>query len=161
MKKTNNEHSVYGREQFDMDSLISQDEREHMLFELHRYLVWVGVVLPEEIDIDHQHIKLHDLIWKLIQKESLTENERKCVKGLIYSLEQKEQLDEERIAKAKLTRAQAEQLHSEAAGLLRAIMDLRDLEEGRIKQADFDEVSTRDRVQDARRWLDFVKQMKK
>ncbi|MBW6517269.1 MAG: methyl-accepting chemotaxis protein [ANME-2 cluster archaeon] len=158
--KVNTEHSRDVEDTFDMDSFILQDEREHMLFELHRYLVWVGEPLPEDIDIDGHQIKLHDLIWKLTQKEKLTENERKCIKGLIQTLEQKEKLDEERIEKANLTRAQAEQLHDEAAGLLRAIMDLKDLEEGRIKKADFDEASTRDRVQDARRWMNFMKQMK-
>ncbi|MCL7415286.1 MAG: DUF5788 family protein [ANME-2 cluster archaeon] len=157
---TKNEHSSEVEGTFDMDTVIPQDEREHMLFELHRYLVWVGEAIPEKITVDGHHIKLHDLIWKLIKKERLTDNERKCVKGLIHTLEQKEKLDEERIEKVKLTRVQAEQLHDEAAGLLRAIMDLKDLEEGRIKKADFDEVSTRDRVQDARRWVNFVKQMK-
>ncbi len=39
-------------------------------------------------------------------------------------------------------------------------MDLQDLEEGRIKKVYFDEVSTKDKVKDARRWVNFVKQMK-
>ena len=160
MMNTKNEHSSEVEGKFDMDTLIPQDEREHMLFELHRYLVWVGETVPEEIIINGHEIHLHDLIWKLINKKRLTEQERKRVKGLIHTLEQKEKIDEEQLEKAKLTRAKAEKLHDEAAGLLRAIMDLKDLEEGRIKKADFDEVSTRDRVKDARRWVNFVKQMK-
>ena len=62
--------------------------------------------------------------------------------------------------KAKLTRDQAEQLYDEAAGLVRAIMDLRDLEEGKIKMADFDEIALRDKLEDARRWVKYVKHMK-
>jgi hypothetical protein len=145
---------------FDFDELISQEDRNHLLNGLHRYLVWVGEVIPEKITIDDHEIQLRDLIWKLINEKRLIPNEKKGIRGLIHSLEQKEKLDEEQIENAKLTRAQAEQIHDEAAGLLRAIMDLQDLEEGKIKKVDFDEVSTRDRVQDARRWVNFVKQMK-
>ncbi|MCK4937800.1 MAG: methyl-accepting chemotaxis protein [Methanosarcinales archaeon] len=146
---------------FDFDELISQEDRNHLLDGLHRYLVWVGEVIPEKIIIDNHEIKLRDITWKLINEKRLIPHEKKCIRGLIHSLEQKEKLDEEQIETAKLTKAQAEQIHDEAAGLLRAIMDLRDLEEGRINKVEFNEVSTRDKVQDARRWVNFVKQMKK
>ncbi|KAF5411638.1 MAG: hypothetical protein C5S43_03015 [Candidatus Methanocomedens sp.] len=145
---------------FDFDELISQNDRNHLLNGLHRYLVWVGEVIPEKITVDDHEIQLRDLVWKLMNEKRLIPNEKKCIRGLIHSLEQKEKLDEEQIENAKLTRAQAEQIHNEAAGLLRAIMDLQDLEESKIKKVDFDEVSTRDKVQDARRWVNFVKQMK-
>jgi len=39
-------------------------------------------------------------------------------------------------------------------------MDLRDLEEGKIKMADFDEIALRDKLEDARRWVKYVKHMK-
>ena len=52
------------------------------------------------------------------------------------------------------------QLYDEAAGLVRAIMDFQDMEEGKIKIADIDEIAPRDRLEDARRWVKYVKQMK-
>ncbi len=146
--------------EFDIEELISQDEREHMLYALHRYLTWVGEVVPEEITVDGREIKLRDLIWKLTRKRRLTDEEKKCVRGLILHLDKKEKFDEERLEKAKLTRAQAEQLYDEAAGLVRAIMDLRDLEEGKVKKADFNEIALRDKLEDARRWVKYMKQMK-
>ena len=149
-----------GGKKFDMDEYIPQDEREHMLFELHRYLAWVGIPLPDEITIDGHDIKLHELIWKLIRKKILTEPERKWVKEFIHSLEQKEHFEEEQIEKANLTRAQAESIQDEAAGLLRAIMDLKDLEEGKINQTDFSKLNITDKVEDARRWVKYIKQMK-
>jgi hypothetical protein len=146
--------------EFDIEELIPQDERDHMLFGLHRYLTWVGEVVPEEITVDGREIKLRNLIWKLTRKRKLTDNEKNCVRGLINLLDQKEKFDEERLEKAKLTREQAEQLYDEAAGLVRAIMDLRDLEEGKVMKADFDEIALRDKLEDARRWVKYVKQMK-
>jgi hypothetical protein len=145
---------------FDMDEYIPQAEREHMLFELHRYLAWVGESIPEMITIDGKDIQLHELVWKLIQKRRLTESETKCVKWLIHKLETIEQIDEERIEKAHLTRAQAELIQHEAAGLLRAIMDLRDLEEGKIRPADLKKLNIADKVEDARRWVKYMKQMR-
>ncbi|MBE0524085.1 MAG: hypothetical protein IBX40_07120 [Methanosarcinales archaeon] len=145
---------------FDMNEYISQAEREHMLFKLHRYLAWVGESIPEMITIDGQDTQLHDLVWKLIQKKRLTESERKCVKWLIRKLETIEQIDEESIEKARLTRARAEHIQDEAAGLLRAIMDLKDLEEGRIQQADFEKLNITDKVEDARRWVKYMKKMR-
>ena len=147
-------------DKFDIDDIITENEREHLLFKLHRYLAWVGEPLPDMITINSREIRLHDLIWKLIKKESLSEQERQWVKNLIRLLEGKEDFNENCLQNANLTKSQAKQLYDEAAGLLRAIMDLRDLEEGRIRKADFDEVSTRDRLQDARRWVNFVKHMK-
>lgn len=145
---------------FDMDDIISRDEREHMLFELHRYLAWVGEPLPETITIEGQEIKLHDLIWKLIQKGTLTRPEKGCVKWLISKLEKIEKKDEEILKKSTLTRREAKHLHDEAAELLRAIMDLRDLEEGSIKQADFTKLNITDRVEDARRWVKYMKKIR-
>lgn len=147
------------QDKFDIDDIITENEREHLLFKLHRYLAWVGEPLPDMITINGREIRLHDLIWKLIKKESLSEQERQWVKNLIRLLEGKEDFNENCLQNANLTKSQAKQLYDEAAGLLRAIMDLRDLEEGRIRKADFDEVSTRDRLQDARRWVNFVKHM--
>lgn len=145
---------------FDVNDFISEKEREHMLFELHRYLVWVGETIPDEITIQDQNIKLHDLIWKLIEKGTLTEKEKQGVRQLIRKLEQKEEFDEERLKKARLTRSQAEQLHDEAAGLIRAVMDLKDLENGKIKEADFDEFAIRNTLEDARNWVKFIKKIK-
>jgi len=149
-----------GENNFDMDEYIPQAEREHMLFELHRYLAWVGESIPEMITIDGKDFQLHELVWKLIQKKRLTESEKTCVKWLIHKLENIEQIDEEKIEKAHLTRAQAELIQDEAAGLLRAIMDLKDLEEGNTSQADFKKLNIADKVEDARRWVKYMKQMR-
>jgi hypothetical protein len=145
--------------QFDMDDIISQHEREHLLFGLQRYLVWVGEPIPEEVTIQGQTIQLHDMIWKLIHKGPLTEPEKKWVRELIHVLEYKEEFDEKSLMDEKLTFEEAKRLYHESAGLLRAIMDLKDLETGMIKKADFDEIAIKDKVEDARSWVKFMKKI--
>ena len=145
--------------QYDTNDIISKREREHLLFGLQRFLVWVGEPVPDEITIHGQTLRLHDMIWILINKHSLSELEREWVHKLILLLEKKEEVDEHRIEKANLTHEQARQCFDEAAGLLRAIMDLKDLESGRIKKDDFNKVSTKDKVNDARQWVKFIEKM--
>ncbi|MEA3295223.1 MAG: DUF5788 family protein [Euryarchaeota archaeon] len=145
---------------YDIDNLISEKDRKHLLFGLQRYLVWVGEPIPDEITIDGKTIQLHDLIWKLINKDSLNEPERQWVHNLIHLLENKEEIDKERLENTELTHKQAKLLFDEAAGLLRAIMDLKDLEDGKIKHHDFDRVSTEDRVKDARQWVKYMEKIK-
>ncbi len=120
----------------------------------------MGEPIPDEITIDGKTIQLHDLIWKLINKDLLTEPEREWIHNLIHLLENKEEVDEERLEKSDLTNKQAKRLFNEAAGLLRAIMDLKDLEDGNIKHHEFDKVSTADRVKDARQWVKYMKKIK-
>jgi hypothetical protein len=146
-------------EEYDINDIISEKEREHLLYGLQRFLVWVGEPIPDEITIHGQTLRLHDMIWKLINIHSLSEPEREWVHELIILLEQKEEVDKQCIEKANLTPEKARQCFNEAAGLLRAIMDLKDLESGRIKKDDFDKVSTKDKVNDARQWVKFIEKM--
>ena len=144
----------------DIDDFISQKEREHLLFGLQRYLVWVGEPIPEEITIQDQTILLHDIIWKLTHTGPLTEPEQEWVRELIHVLENREEVDEKCLMDEKLTCEEAKRLYHESAGLLRAIMDLKDLEAGKIKIADFDEIAIKDKVDDARNWVKFMKKMR-
>jgi hypothetical protein len=145
----------FGQE-YDINDIISEKEREHLLYGLQRFLVWVGKPIPDEITIHGQTLRLHDMIWKLINIPSLSELEREWVHELIILLEQKEELDEQCIEKANLTPEKARRCFNEAAGLLRAIMDLKDLESGRIKKNEFNKVSIEDKVNDARQWIKFI-----
>ncbi len=39
-----------------------------LLNKLHRPLFWVGEHIPEEIDINGKNVKLHEIIWEIINK---------------------------------------------------------------------------------------------
>ena len=146
--------------------LISEKERELFLDDLHRYLVWVGEKIPDQVRLDgdlnpslwlgsnKQILNLHELIWRFINKKKLSDKELEYIDKLIPLLEHKEKQYERLLETSSLICDEA---------LIRAIMDLKDIEDRTIK--DYKKFSSEKRerdnkVEDARRWLNFLKQIK-
>ena len=139
-----------------LDDYISLEEREHLINGLHRYLIWVGEKVPEEVDVDGKNIKLNELIWSCIHKKELSELEKNRILELVEFLEDKAKQEEETLHKASLTCEEAKRLYNDIAGLIRAIMDLKECEAGRIRlKESSDEI--KQKVDDARRWMGFLK----
>lgn len=143
-----------------LDDYISQEEREHLLNGLHRYLIWVGEKVPDEVMVNGKNIKLHELIWRCIHKKELSEQEKARLLELVDLLETKAKGDEEVLSKTLLTRDEAKRLYNEIASFIRAIMDLRDCEAGRVKLIESKE-DIKQKVDDARRWVGFLKNVGK
>jgi predicted metal-binding transcription factor (methanogenesis marker protein 9) len=143
-----------------LDDYISREEREHLLNGLHRYLIWVGEKVPEEVLVNGENIKLHELIWRCIHKKDLSEDEKNNILGLVEYLETKAKLDEEILSRESLTREEAKRLYNEIASFIRAIMDLKECEAGRIKLMEPSN-EIRQKVDDARRWIGFLKNVGK
>ncbi|MDI3486117.1 MAG: hypothetical protein PWQ50_1337, partial [Methanolobus sp.] len=76
----------------------------------------------------------------------------------ISYLREKEQEDETKLKTEKLTKKEAKALFNETSGILRAIMDLREIEDGTVreKEKEFHDLFSRERVAEARRWLRFL-----
>lgn len=143
-----------------LDDYISLEEREHLLNGLHRYLIWVGEKVPDEVIVNGKNIKLHELIWRCIHKKELSEQEKTRLLELVNLLETKAKRDEEVLSRTLLTREEAKRLYNEIASLIRAIMDLRECEAGRVKLKESkDEI--KNKVADARRWISFLKNVGK
>ena len=136
----------------DIGYYLTEEERRKLLSSLHRVLVWVGVKepeecriereslvkemekfhqterdLPPEVHINNCKVDLHRLIWRLLNEKEITDTERVQIEEMIDLLEKKEKAEEEVLLHEKLTHAQARQIYNEAAGVLRAILDLKDL----------------------------------
>lgn len=143
-----------------LDDYISLEEREHLLNGLHRYLIWVGEKVPDEVQVNGKNIKLHELIWRCIHKKEFSGQEKMRLIELVDLLEAKAKHDEEILLRAVLTREEAKRLYTEIASLIRAIMDIRECEAGRIKlKESSDEI--KQKVDDARRWMGFLKNVGK
>jgi hypothetical protein len=168
----------------DISTYLTEEERKHLLSDLHRILVWVGVKLPEtfhvdrtllekemeeqglteldqppELHMDKGSLDLHKLIWRLLNEEELSEKERSEIHELIPLLESVELKDEVRLKEAKLTHHEAKELYNEAAGVIRALLDLKDLLKKR-ERSDTTDKAIRKRVDDARRWQNYMKRLK-
>ena len=139
-----------------LDDLITPEEREHLLYGLHRFLVWVGEELPDKVEVDGKNIEIHDLIWRCIHKKNFSEQEKQRFMELVRVLEEKEKHDEDSLKKVSLTREEARKLYHESASLIRAIMDLRECEEGKVKLKETD-LEIKHKIDDAKRWIGFLK----
>ncbi len=143
-----------------VDKTLSPAERDKLLHRLHSYLVWVGAEIPPVFEIGGMEIPLHELVWRLINKKELTDDEIAGIESLICGLEKRESCNEAAIAKAGITEEEANNLYNEASGLLRAIMDLKDLERGaRPDDYDLRRKLAQKKVRDANSLLKFVEKL--
>lgn len=142
---------------------ITDAERKQLLSALHSRLFWVGQHIPDHVEFEGETYQLHNYVWELIQKENLTASEKSRIDKCIDIISAKEQKDEKELEEEPLTEEQAKSLYHETAGLLRAIMDLKEIESGALKESAkrFQEQFVNQRVKDARLWLEFIKNVSK
>jgi hypothetical protein len=140
------------------DRPITPEERKRLELRLHRLLVWVGIMTPFEFDLEGKKLPLHEIVWDLLGKDCLTEEEKEYVRKLIWKLSAHEKADEEILHNNQLTQSEAKKIFREAAGLLRAIMSLKSLV-GEKEYCNVRSTASRRRVEDARYWLNFLKQI--
>jgi len=142
---------------------ITDAERRELLAALHCRLFWVGQHIPDYVEFEGEKYPLHNYVWELIQKDTLTINEKSRIDKCIDIISEKEKKDEKELEEKPLTQEQAKALYHETAGLLRAIMDLKEIESGALKESTkrFKEQFVNQRVKDARLWLEFLKNVSK
>lgn len=142
---------------------ITDAERKQLLSALHCRLFWVGQHIPDYVEFEGERYPLHNYVWEMIQKENLTEEEKSRIDKCIDIISAKEEEDEKELEEKPLTREQAQSLYHETAGLLRAIMDLKEVESGAFKESTkrFQEQFLNQRVRDAKLWLEFIKKVSK
>ena len=119
--------------------------------------------MPAEVHSSQGRIELHHLIWRLINELEITENERLQIEELIDILQKKERIEEDLLKEEMLTTKQAIQLHDEAAGIIRAILELKDLlkkKEHMSSSDDMTEELIRRKVSEAKRWNQFMDEIK-
>lgn len=166
---------------------LTEEERKKLVASLHHALVWVGEKEPQELIVDkgdlsreiekfHQResdlpaevhasgkIELHRLIWRLINEKEITEPERIQIEEIIEILEKKERSEEEALKEEALSPEKARELHDEAAGIIRSILDLKDVlkkKEHAAAPDDATEELIRQKVNQAKRWNQLIEEIK-
>jgi hypothetical protein len=143
------------------DGILTDDERRHLMFKLTRLLEWVGAKVPEHVTINEKRLHLHEIVWDLLNKDDLTDNDRELILSLEQKLEKKFRQDVEEI-RHDISEDEAIRDYCEALGLLRAIITLKDMaagKEGTIGKGDLAHKINERRKNDANDWLAFLKQM--
>ncbi|MDG6243407.1 MAG: DUF5788 family protein [Methanolobus sp.] len=106
---------------------ISDKERQKLLNRLHRSLFWVGEQIPGKIKINGKEIYLHEVIWEIVNRPKLEKDELKDIEQFTCLLMEKEKEYEKVLENEQLTTDEAKEIFDLAAGVRRAIMDLKEL----------------------------------
>ena len=93
-----------GTDNGDSSLLITESERKKLLAELRTRLFWVGEKIPSFVELNGKKCKPHDRIWFLINKEKLSEDEKKQIEKCIAVLKKKEKIDELELQTIEMTR---------------------------------------------------------
>ncbi len=143
------------------DQLITENQREKLLARLHRHLFWCGERIPDEVEIEGKKIPLHEITWELINKPKLTEEDKVHIDHCIVALRKKAKSCENYLERTDMTLDQAKDIFDQTAGLLRAIMDLKDLEElsGPERMKKYHEEVKKCKLKDAKSWMNFIAEL--
>ena len=145
------------------EEYIGYEERSKLLWSLRSDFAWEGKKIPESVEIEGQECKLRDLIRKLGETKVLNPEETDDIRALIPKLEEKAKADEELLETEELTKKEAKILYEEAAGLMRAAMELKDKLEGKDGEKGPDEYKKMlktQKVLDEKGWQNLLKSLK-
>jgi len=139
---------------------LTKEEREKLLFKLNRLFTFVGTEVPEEVELDGQVVALHKIMWRLINhKRELTPEEFSAVQRLYMAIERKINEIESEIKSQDIDEHEALELYTEAQGLIRAVIELRDLEKG-TPFDNYGKTESEKRNEAQKRWLSYLKKIK-
>lgn len=142
---------------------IGYQGRNKLLWSLRSEFSWAGKEIPESVEIDGEEYRLRDMFQEPGEEEILSPDDIARIRVLIPKLKEKAKADEELLETEELTVAEAEALYEEAAGLLRAAMELKDKLEGKGGEKSVDEfkrmINTQKLV-DEKRFQELIKSLK-
>lgn len=136
---------------------LTGEERQRILVRLHSTFGWVGVRIPEELDLNGERVMLREMVDRFVFDDHLDEEERAQVLALIDKLEEKAEILEDELEGEALTLEEAERILNRAIGVLRAIDELEHLDDPDEWEEAHRELM--ERVDDAKRWRDFAKRV--
>lgn len=142
----------------DMDGILTEDERRRIIKRLHSLLSWVGSIIPEKEMIRGRQINLRKIVMELISTPELTREDIEKAGDLAKGIAERERYLEEIITHGDITEEKALQLLEEARGLLRAMEELRNIQEKR-KAIEAKETLLSS-VDDEKRWKQFLDKIK-
>ncbi len=144
------------------DEFITKREHAKLLNSLHKYLFWVGEQIPEKVDIDGEQVRLHEFVWEMVNKPQLSDEDKKQINHCITRISEKEEEYESDLEESDLTQEDAKKLFNLTAGLLRALMDLKELEESpkkkRLRKFHYD--AKKRKIDDAKKLVAFLDKIK-
>lgn len=106
---------------------ISEKERNKLMKRLHSHLFWVGEKIPCIVKIDGRDIHLHEVVWEIVNQKTYSEYDMGSIGLFISLLSDKEKECEKCLGEKSITCDEAKKVFNETVGLMRAIMDLKEV----------------------------------
>lgn len=141
------------------EAKISDNERNMLLNKLHRPLFWVGENVPKEVEIEGKKLKLHEIIWEIVNKTHYSKKDIEDIDLFLSLLKEKEHEYETALEHSDISSEEAKNLFNETAGIMRAIMDLTQIEEETQKKRSQDAKHVCEGVEE-KEWQDLVKDIR-
>jgi hypothetical protein len=139
---------------------ISDEERRKLKSKLIRTLNWIGVKMPEEIELNGKKLPLSEVVWDLLnKKECFTDEEKKVIADLEMALEKKLKEDVRNIDRDE-QKTEAIDHYCEALGLMRAIISLKGMLSGdRCERVRLTKKLRDRQKEETENWLSFLKSL--
>lgn len=141
-----------------MGGEFTEEDRIRCDEKLHRMLAWVGVQVPEAVDACGK-MNLREFIFNLLEKEEVSEDDAEAARKILRCLEGRRLFNERQLQAAPVSKLEGERLCLETASLMRAIMGLKDITAGK-RAPDIEKRSALHGVDDARRWVQYLRRLK-
>ncbi|HYA61129.1 MAG TPA: DUF5788 family protein [Candidatus Acidoferrum sp.] len=139
---------------------LTRQEREKILQKLNRLFIFIGCEIPTIIEVDDETIPLHELIWKIVtSKEPLSSEELASIDKLYHDIEKRIHEEELKIKSADITKTEARELYVETCGLIRAALELRDVEKSGLSR-DYSGQVIPEMIESQKSWLEYLKKIR-
>jgi hypothetical protein len=146
-------------DEVDWNGVLEPEERRRIHERIHSAFGAVGARIPETIESGGRRLRLKEVVYSYLDKERLTSDEVEAVDALSAALKERvDELDRD-IMTGDISEKGAVELMREVLGILRALDHLRRLRED-PKRAGPARATLMKKVDDERRWRDFLKEVK-
>lgn len=146
-------------DEVDWNGVLEPEERRRIHERIHSAFGAVGARIPETIETGGRRLRLKEAVFAYLDKERLTADELDAVDALSAALKERvDELDRD-IMTGDISEKGAVDLMKEVLGILRALDHLRRLRED-PKRAGPARATLMKKVDDERRWRDFLKQVR-
>lgn len=139
------------------DNRFTDEERKYLTGHLKSMFAFVGCVVPDTITVDGSLVPLREIVWRLLTRKTLSENDLTLARELVSVLEGQVRERRKMIEEYSLSEEEAEKIFFNACGMLKALVTLRELEKNRTKG--LDETMTEEKVRDAKQLMELIRRV--
>ena len=136
---------------------LSKYERDNLLIKLEKEFAFTGAVIPQEIALGDDRVRLRHLVFEMSKKRGmLSAEDIEEINAAISLIRKKRREIVGRIATEEIDKSEADELFQTALGLDRALDTLYNVTEPKTSVA---EEAKKAKIEEGRRWLGLIRRV--